>query len=64
MCVSSHSNVIFPCKICNTNIKDTDSAARCDICQFWIQMKCNNLNHIDYKCSASYVVMKSFNLEH
>ena len=24
MCVSSHSNVIFPCKICNNNIKDTD----------------------------------------
>ena len=26
MRISSNSNVTFPCKICNTNIKDTDSA--------------------------------------
>ena len=49
MCITSNSNTVFPCKIYNTNIKDTDSAAQCDICQFWIHMKCNNLNHIDYK---------------
>ena len=35
--------------MCNTNIKDTDSAAQSDICRFWIHMNCNNLNHIDYK---------------
>ena len=38
MCISSDSNITFPCKICNTNIKDTDweCAAQCqyDICQF------------------------------
>ena len=39
--------MVFPWKICNINIKDTDSAAQCDIYQFWIHMKCNNLNHID-----------------
>ena len=49
MCVSSNSNIVFPCKIYNTNIKDTDSAAQYVICQFWIHMKGNNLNHIDYK---------------
>ena len=49
MCISSNSNITFPCKICNTNINSTDSAAQYDICQFWIHMKCNNLNHIDYK---------------
>ena len=49
MCFSSNSIVTVPCKISNTNIKDTDSAAQCDICQFWIHMKCNILNHIDYK---------------
>ena len=48
MCISSNSNVNSPCKICNTNIKDTDSAAQSDIFQFWIH-KCNNVNHIDYK---------------
>ena len=49
MCITSISNTVFPCKICNTNIKDTDSAAQCDISQFGIHTKCNNLNHIDYK---------------
>ena len=49
MHIFSNSNITFPCKICNTKINDTDSAAQCDISQFWIYMKCNNLNHIDYK---------------
>ena len=49
MCrISSNSNITFPFKICNSNT-DTDSVVQCDICQFWIQMKRNNLNHIDYK---------------
>ena len=26
MCLSSNSNIAFPCKICSTNIKDTDIA--------------------------------------
>ena len=72
MCITSNSNTVFPCKICNTNIKDTDSAAQCDSFQFWIYMKCNNLNHIDYKYlqgssvlgSASLVVMEFFRLEY
>ena len=49
MYINSNFNTVFPCKICNSNIKDTDSAAQCDICQFWIHIKCNNLNHIGYK---------------
>ena len=49
MSISSNSNITFLCKICNTNIKDTDRAAKCDICQFWIHMKCINLNHVDHK---------------
>ena len=49
MCISSNSNINFPCKVCNICIKDTGSVAECDICQFWIHMKCNNLNHNDYK---------------
>ena len=58
MCISSNSNLIFPCKICNTNTKDTDSAAECDIYQFWIHMICNNLNHN----SISLVLKPSTNL--
>ena len=40
---------ILNSKICNTNIKDKDNAAQCDIYQFWIHMKRNNLNYINYK---------------
>ena len=52
MCISSHFNINFPWKIFNTNIKDTDSTAQCDICKFWIQTKCKNLNHTDYCISC------------
>ena len=48
MCISLSSCMTFPCKICNTNIKGTDSASQCDTCQFWIHMECN-LNHTDFK---------------
>ena len=34
MCIPSYSNIVFPCKICNTNIKDTDSASQHDNSQF------------------------------
>ena len=49
MYVSSNSNIVFPCKVCNININNKHSAIQCDICQFWIHIKCNKLNHIDYK---------------
>ena len=49
MCVPSNSNIVFPSKICNININNKDRAVQCDICQFWIHIKCNKLNHIDYK---------------
>ena len=48
MCISSNSNKVLPCKIRNTNIKDTDIAAQCDICEFWNHMKGNTLSHIDF----------------
>ena len=48
MCVPSNSNIVFPCKICNININNKDRAVQCDICQFWIDIKCNKLNHINY----------------
>ena len=34
MCVSSDSNMFFPCKIYNINIKDKGSAVRYDIVNF------------------------------
>ena len=49
MCVSSNSNIVLFCETYNTNIKDKDRSAQCDICQFWIHLECNNLDHIDYE---------------
>ena len=43
------NHLIFPCKICDKNINDKDHAIQCDICNFWVHIKCNNLNYIDYK---------------
>ena len=30
-------------------MKDKDSAAHCDICQFSVHINCNKLNNIDHK---------------
>ena len=43
------NHMTFPCKICNKNVNDNDHAIQCDICDFWVHIKCNNLNYIDYK---------------
>ena len=43
------SHLIFPCKICNNNVNDKDHAIQCDIYNFWVHIKCNNFNYIDYK---------------
>ena len=39
----------FPCKLCPKDVSDNDSATLCDLCQTWVNIKCNHLNHIDYK---------------
>ena len=50
MCIFINvNNIVYPCKICHVNVSNKESAAQCDICQSWVHMKCNKLNHIDYK---------------
>ena len=50
MCISKNvNNIVYPCKICHVNGNNKDPAAQCDICQSWVHVKCNKLNHIDYK---------------
>ena len=50
MCISRNVNdIVYPCKICHLNVTNKDSAAQCDICQSWVHIICNKLNHIDYK---------------
>ena len=47
---ASTINMVFPsCNICEKSVSDKDDAIQCDICQAWIHLKCNKLNHIDYK---------------
>ena len=40
----------FPCRICVKNVHDKDKAVQCDICKFWIHVKRNNFNYLDYRC--------------
>ena len=50
MCIPINvNNIVYPCKIYHVNVNNKDSAAQCGICQSWVHMKCNKLNHIDYK---------------
>ena len=43
------NHVTFPCIICNKNVNDNNHAIQSDICNFWVHIKCSNLNYIDYK---------------
>ena len=36
----SQNHMTFPCKICNKNVNDND---QCDICNFWVHIKCTIL---------------------
>ena len=50
MCISENvNNIVYRCKICHVDVNNKDSAAQCDICQSWVDIKCNKLDHIDNK---------------
>ena len=50
MCIPINvNNIVYSCNICHVNVNNKDPAAQCVICQSWVIMKCNKLNHIDYK---------------
>ena len=50
MCISRNvNNIVYPYKICHLNVTNKYSAAQCDIFLSWVHIKCNKLNHIDYK---------------
>ena len=46
---SGNTNIVFPFKLCSKNINDRDAAIQCDICQFWMHLRCSKLNLDDYK---------------
>ena len=40
----------FPWSLCGKNVYDKDKTVQCDLCEFWIHIKCNNLNcYLDYR---------------
>ena len=50
MCISKNVNdIVYPYRNCHVNVNNKDSAVQCDICQSLVHVKCNKLNHIDYK---------------
>ena len=34
---------------CEKNVSDKDKAVQCDLCELWVHIQCNNLNHLDYR---------------
>ena len=41
------NHMTFLCRICNMNVNDNDHAIKFDMCNFWVNIKCNLL--MDYK---------------
>ena len=39
----------FPGKICAKSVHEKDKATQCDRREFWIHIKCNNLDYLDYR---------------
>ena len=38
----------YPCEICNKSVHKNHRAIQCDICQYWIHIKCNGVSLNDY----------------
>ena len=55
MCNINHLK--FPCRNC---------AVQCNLCELWIHIKCNNLNHLDYRylqnCNESWYFIECYNM--
>ena len=40
--------IAYPCGVCKKPVGKNHNAIQCDICQFWIHIRCNNLDKKDY----------------
>ena len=54
---SRNTNIAFLCKICCKNINDKDAVIQFDLCQFWVHLKCNNFNHVDYNIVKDQMIL-------
>ena len=41
-------NFKYPCGICKKSVNSNHRALQCDICDFWVHIKCNGLSDSDY----------------
>ena len=64
------SAIKCPCKICENNVTNCDQAIQCDLCESWVHIKCNDLNHIDDKFLQSsndpwfYMLQRNFSFQY
>ena len=49
ICWSVYMVVQFPCLTCNKAVAENRKAVKCDICDKWVQIPCNNLNSYTHK---------------
>ena len=42
-------NTKYPCKICSKSVHKNHRALQCDVCDFWVHIKCNKLYPGDYE---------------
>ena len=50
------NDIVYSCKVSYGNVNNNGSAARCDICQSWIHVKFDKINHIDYKYFKAQII--------
>ena len=48
-CVISIIYPKLPCRICAKKISDKDKDVQHDLCELWVNIKCNNLNYLNYR---------------
>ena len=52
------------CSICAKKVHDKDKAVKCDPCEIWIHIKCNNFNYLDYRyhqnCDEPWYCIKCY----
>jgi len=42
-----------PCRVCNKNVTEKQKAVFCDICSFWVHIKCNYISNNEYEALKS-----------
>ena len=49
--------VITPCKVCKTDIKDSDKSLKCNTCLKWVCLPCSKIEE------TTYEILTALNIE-